>query len=76
MPDRPMTDANAPQSGASLRVSVVVPVRNEAGNVAPLIGEIAPVTITEIASNSLFGALVHAPPRAAAQRSALVSTGV
>jgi tRNA-2-methylthio-N6-dimethylallyladenosine synthase len=41
-----------------------------------LIGEIAPVTITEIASNSLFGALVHAPPRAAAQRSALVSTGV
>jgi dolichol-phosphate mannosyltransferase len=36
-----MTDANAPQSGASLRISVVVPVRNEAGNVAPLIGEIA-----------------------------------
>jgi tRNA-2-methylthio-N6-dimethylallyladenosine synthase len=43
---------------------------------ASLIGEIASVTITEIASNSLFGALVHAPPRAAAQRSALVSTGV
>jgi tRNA-2-methylthio-N6-dimethylallyladenosine synthase len=43
---------------------------------ASLIGEIAPVTITEIASNSLFGALVHAPPRATAQRSALVSTGV
>jgi tRNA-2-methylthio-N6-dimethylallyladenosine synthase len=43
---------------------------------ASLIGEIAAVTITEIASNSLFGALVHAPPRAAAQRSALVSTGV
>jgi dolichol-phosphate mannosyltransferase len=36
-----MTDANAPQSGASLRISVIVPVRNEAGNVAPLIGEIA-----------------------------------
>jgi glycosyltransferase involved in cell wall biosynthesis len=36
-----MTDANAPESGASLRISVVVPVRNEAGNVAPLIGEIA-----------------------------------
>jgi dolichol-phosphate mannosyltransferase len=36
-----MTDANAPQSGASPRISVVVPVRNEAGNVAPLIGEIA-----------------------------------
>ena len=41
MPDRPMTDANAPESGAAPRVSVVVPVRNEAGNVAPLIGEIA-----------------------------------
>jgi dolichol-phosphate mannosyltransferase len=36
-----MTDANAPQSGVVTRVSVVVPVRNEAGNVAPLIGEIA-----------------------------------
>jgi dolichol-phosphate mannosyltransferase len=36
-----MIDANAPQSGASLRISVVVPVRNEAGNLAPLIGEIA-----------------------------------
>jgi dolichol-phosphate mannosyltransferase len=36
-----MTDANAPQSGAVPRISVVVPVRNEAGNVAPLIGEIA-----------------------------------
>jgi dolichol-phosphate mannosyltransferase len=36
-----MTDANAPESGAAPRVSVVVPVRNEAGNVAPLIGEIA-----------------------------------
>jgi dolichol-phosphate mannosyltransferase len=35
-----MTDANAPDSGAAPRVSVVVPVRNEAGNVAPLIGEI------------------------------------
>jgi dolichol-phosphate mannosyltransferase len=36
-----MTDANAPQSGAVPRISVIVPVRNEAGNVAPLIGEIA-----------------------------------
>jgi dolichol-phosphate mannosyltransferase len=36
-----MTDANAPQSGAVPRISVVVPVRNEAGNVGPLIGEIA-----------------------------------
>jgi glycosyltransferase involved in cell wall biosynthesis len=36
-----MTDANAPESGPAPRVSVVVPVRNEAGNVAPLIGEIA-----------------------------------
>ena len=43
---------------------------------ASLIGEIAAITITEIASNSLFGVLAHAPPRAAAQRSALVSTGV
>jgi tRNA-2-methylthio-N6-dimethylallyladenosine synthase len=41
-----------------------------------LIGEIALVTITEIASNSLFGALDPATPRAAAQRSDLVSTGV
>jgi dolichol-phosphate mannosyltransferase len=36
-----MTHANPPSSGALPRVSVVVPVRNEAGNVAPLIGEIA-----------------------------------
>jgi dolichol-phosphate mannosyltransferase len=36
-----MTNANLPPSGAAPRVSVVVPVRNEAGNVAPLIGEIA-----------------------------------
>jgi dolichol-phosphate mannosyltransferase len=36
-----MTDATAPESGATPRVSVIVPVRNEAGNVAPLIGEIA-----------------------------------
>ena len=36
-----MIDANAPESGAVPRISVVVPVRNEAGNVAPLIGEIA-----------------------------------
>jgi glycosyltransferase involved in cell wall biosynthesis len=36
-----MTNANSPLSGAAPRVSVVVPVRNEAGNVAPLIGEIA-----------------------------------
>jgi len=43
---------------------------------ASLIGEIAAVTITQIASNSLFGALAQAPPGAAAQRSALVSTGV
>jgi tRNA-2-methylthio-N6-dimethylallyladenosine synthase len=41
-----------------------------------LIGEIAAVTITEIASNSLFGALAHPPPRVAAQHSALASTGV
>jgi tRNA-2-methylthio-N6-dimethylallyladenosine synthase len=43
---------------------------------ASLIGEIAAVTITQIASNSLFGVLAQAPPGAAAQRSALVSTGV
>ena len=43
---------------------------------ASLIGEIASVTITEIASNSLFGALAPALSRAAAQRSALVLTGV
>jgi dolichol-phosphate mannosyltransferase len=36
-----MTDANSPSPAAVPRVSVVVPVRNEAGNVAPLIGEIA-----------------------------------
>jgi glycosyltransferase involved in cell wall biosynthesis len=36
-----MTNTNPPPSGAAPRVSVVVPVRNEAGNVAPLIGEIA-----------------------------------
>jgi glycosyltransferase involved in cell wall biosynthesis len=36
-----MTDANSSSSGAAPRVSVVVPVRNEAGNVAPLIAEIA-----------------------------------
>jgi dolichol-phosphate mannosyltransferase len=36
-----MTDANALPSGAAPRISVVVPVRNEAGNVEPLIGEIA-----------------------------------
>jgi tRNA-2-methylthio-N6-dimethylallyladenosine synthase len=30
-----------------------------------LIGEIAPVTITEVRTNSLFGALVHEPGRAA-----------
>jgi glycosyltransferase involved in cell wall biosynthesis len=36
-----MTDANSPSSGAAPRISVVVPVRNEAGNVAPLIAEIA-----------------------------------
>ena len=38
--DRPMTDANAPKSRRPA-VSVVVPVRNEAGNVAPLVAEIA-----------------------------------
>jgi tRNA-2-methylthio-N6-dimethylallyladenosine synthase len=43
---------------------------------ASLIGEIAAVTITQIASNSLFGALAQAPPGAAGQRFALVSTGV
>jgi dolichol-phosphate mannosyltransferase len=47
-----MTDANAPQSGAVPRISVVVPVRNEAGNVGPLIGEIAramaPLALFEI----------------------------
>src|SRR5271169_6769525 len=36
-----MTDANAPPSGVAPRISVVVPVRNEAGNVAALVGEIA-----------------------------------
>jgi dolichol-phosphate mannosyltransferase len=36
-----MTDANALPSGAAPRISVVVPVRNEAGNVEPLIAEIA-----------------------------------
>jgi dolichol-phosphate mannosyltransferase len=36
-----MTDATLPSSGAAPRISVVVPVRNEAGNVAPLIDEIA-----------------------------------
>jgi dolichol-phosphate mannosyltransferase len=36
-----MTDATSPSSGAAPRISVVVPVRNEAGNVAPLIDEIA-----------------------------------
>ena len=35
-----MTDASTPRSPAPA-VSVVVPVRNEAGNVAPLIAEIA-----------------------------------
>jgi dolichol-phosphate mannosyltransferase len=36
-----MTNANPPQSGVAPRISVVVPVRNEAGNVAALVGEIA-----------------------------------
>jgi glycosyltransferase involved in cell wall biosynthesis len=36
-----MTDAKSPSSGAAPRISVVVPVRNEAGNVAPLLDEIA-----------------------------------
>lgn len=36
-----MTNANPPPSGVAPRISVVVPVRNEAGNVAPLIEEIA-----------------------------------
>ncbi len=36
-----MTNANPLPSGAAPRISVVVPVRNEAGNVAPLIDEIA-----------------------------------
>jgi len=36
-----MTNSNLSPSGPAPRVSVVVPVRNEAGNVAPLIGEIA-----------------------------------
>jgi dolichol-phosphate mannosyltransferase len=36
-----MTDAKLPSSGTAPRISVVVPVRNEAGNVAPLIDEIA-----------------------------------
>jgi glycosyltransferase involved in cell wall biosynthesis len=35
-----MTDVNS-LSGAAPRISVVVPVRNEAGNVAPLVAEIA-----------------------------------
>jgi len=42
---------------------------------ASLIGEIAAVTITEIASNSLFGALAEAPPQADALHCAPVSTG-
>jgi tRNA-2-methylthio-N6-dimethylallyladenosine synthase len=37
---------------------------------ATLIGEIAAVTITEIGSNSLFGALTERAPRAAASRAA------
>jgi tRNA-2-methylthio-N6-dimethylallyladenosine synthase len=36
---------------------------------ASLIGGIAPVTITEVASNSLFGALAHAPARQPARKS-------
>jgi dolichol-phosphate mannosyltransferase len=36
-----MTNASSLSSGAAPRISVVVPVRNEAGNLAPLIGEIA-----------------------------------
>jgi hypothetical protein len=41
-----------------------------------LIGEIAAVTITEIGSNSLFGALVETAPQATALRpAAAVSTG-
>jgi glycosyltransferase involved in cell wall biosynthesis len=36
-----MTDASSDQAGpAALRISVVVPVRNEAGNIAPLVEEI------------------------------------
>ena len=43
---------------------------------ASLIGEIAAVTITEIGSNSLFGALVETAPQATALRpAAAVSTG-
>jgi hypothetical protein len=45
---------------------------------ASLIGDIAAVTITEIGSNSLFGALAAGQPRAAATQSAetvLVATG-
>jgi dolichol-phosphate mannosyltransferase len=36
-----MTDASSVSAGAAPRISVVVPVRNEAGNLAALIGEIA-----------------------------------
>ncbi|MFC7400125.1 glycosyltransferase family 2 protein [Chelatococcus sp. GCM10030263] len=39
MPD-PMSDASFPADPAGLRLSVVVPVRNEAGNIAPLVTEI------------------------------------
>jgi hypothetical protein len=45
---------------------------------ASLIGDIAAVTITEVGSNSLFGALAAVGPRAAATRLAetvLVATG-
>jgi dolichol-phosphate mannosyltransferase len=36
-----MTNASSLSASAAPRISVVVPVRNEAGNLAPLIGEIA-----------------------------------
>ena len=40
-----------------------------------LIGEIAAVTITEVASNSLFGALAQRPPQEPAAVPALLGTG-
>jgi glycosyltransferase involved in cell wall biosynthesis len=39
MPD-PMSDASSSADPAGLRLSVVVPVRNEAGNIGPLVAEI------------------------------------
>jgi tRNA-2-methylthio-N6-dimethylallyladenosine synthase len=42
---------------------------------ASMIGEVAAVTITEVASNSLFGALAHAPAQNSKQEPALLGAG-